>query len=296
MIARPSASDPTHAEKDPVCGMTVDRASAKAKREHEGRTYYFCNPRCAEKFDADPAKYTGPSSTANSRKSEAAGRTNAALFTCPMHPEIREHGPGSCPKCGMALESIDPAPALNTEYVCPMHPEIVRKERGSCPICGMALEPRVASAVEEENPELAEMSRRFWISLPLATVLFVVAMSEMIPGRPIHAAVGEGRMPWLQMALATPVVFWGGWPFFVRGWMSVARRNLNMFTLIALGTGVAYGYSVFSVLLPDRLPHGFRGHGRVDVYFEAAAVITVLVLLGQVLGLFFAAAATSGSA
>jgi Cu+-exporting ATPase len=167
-----------------------------------------------------------------------------------------------------------------------MHPEVQKEGPGSCPICGMALEPLVASSNGEANAELAEMSRRFWLSLPLAAVLFVIAMAEMLPGRPIHAAVGEARMPWLQMALATPVVLWGGWPFFVRGWMSIVRRTLNMFTLITLGTGAAYAYSVFAVLLPDMLPHGFRAHGGgIDVYFEAAAVITVLVLLGQVLEL-----------
>jgi Cu+-exporting ATPase len=150
----------------------------------------------------------------------------------------------------------------------------------------MALDPLDVSSNEEANAELAEMSWRFWLSLPLATMLFVVAMAEMLPGRPIHAAIGEGLMPWLQMSLATPVVLWGAWPFFVRGWMSIVQRALNMFTLIALGTGAAYAYSVFAVLLPDMLPHGFRAHGGgVDVYFEAAAVITVLVLLGQVLEL-----------
>ena len=233
--------------KDPVCGMSVSPENAKHVHEHAGTKFFFCCARCVEKFKAEPARYLD-----EKPKNEAP------------YPSA--------------------APAHAAEYTCPMHPEIVRSEPGSCPICGMALEPSVPSD-DAPNPELVDMSRRFWISLPLAVVLLVAAMSEMLPGRPIHAAVGEARMPWVQLALATPVVLWGGWPFFVRGWASIVHRSLNMFTLIAVGTGVAYVFSVFAVLFSQMLPHGFHSHGGVHLYFEAAAVITALVLLGQVLEL-----------
>lgn len=207
--------------------------------------------------------------------------------TCPMHPEVRQRGPGSCPKCGMALEPVAmgvPTPA-RVEYVCPMHPEVVRQEPGSCPICGMALELRTVTAAEETNPELRDMSRRFWVSVVLTAPVFLVAMSEMIPGAPIHHALGGRMVTWLQLILATPVVLWGGWPFFERGWLSIVRRSLNMFTLIAIGVGVAYVYSLVAALFPGLLPDAFRSHGVAPVYFESAAVITTLVLLGQVLEL-----------
>jgi Cu+-exporting ATPase len=234
-------------EKDPVCGMNVSPDTAKHVHEHAGQPFFFCSARCLEKFKASPEQYRGPK-----------------------------------PKPAAAITPPSPNAA---EYTCPMHPEIVRNGPGSCPICGMALEPRFASAEEVANPELVDMSRRFWISLPLAAILLVLAMSEMIPGRPLHMTIGEAHMPWVQLTLATPVVLWGGWPFFVRGWSSLVRRSLNMFTLIAVGTGVAYAFSLFAVLLPEKLPPGFRRHGGVDLYFEAAAVITTLVLLGQVLEL-----------
>ncbi|HTU57361.1 MAG TPA: heavy metal-binding domain-containing protein, partial [Polyangiales bacterium] len=163
-----------------------------------------------------------------------------------------------------------------------MHQEIVRSEPGACPICGMALEPRTVTQ-EEDNSELTLMSRRFWVCLVLTVPVFAVAMSEMIPGQPVHRALGTQAVSWLQLALSTPVVLWGGWPFFERGWHSLVHRSLNMFTLIALGTSAAYGYSVFATLFPEALPHAFASHGAV--YFEAAAVITTLVLLGQVLEL-----------
>ena len=192
--------------------------------------------------------------------------------------------PGPCPSCGMALEPTNIAPTIKTEWVCPMHPEIVRPEPGSCPICGMALEPRTVTAEEEVNPELVDMSRRFWISLGLTVPVFALAMSEMLPGQPVQHALPARLLSWLQLALATPVVLWGGWPFFERGWQSVVNRSLNMFSLIALGTGTAYLYSITAALFPGMFPDSFRGHGgAVEVYFEAAAVITTLVLLGQVL-------------
>lgn len=271
------------AATDPVCGMSVSRETAKHVHEHAGTKFSFCSARCLEKFKAAPAQYLAAASK-HEVPSGTASKLDTAEYTCPMHPEVRQRGPGACPKCGMALEPVHPVALPRTEYVCPMHPQIVRSEPGACPICGMALEPRVASG-DEPNPELVDMSRRFWISLPLAVVLLVLAMSEMIPGRPVHMAIGDARMPWLQLVLATPVVLWGGWPFFVRGWASLVHRSLNMFTLIAVGTGVAYAFSLFAVLFPERLPHGFQSHGGVHLYFEAAAVITTLVLLGQVLEL-----------
>ena len=208
----------------------------------------------------------------------------SATWTCPMHPEVQSDKAGSCPKCGMALERAD-VPVRKTQYTCPMHPEIVRAHPGSCPICGMALEPVVASA-EEDTGELDDMSRRFWISAVLTLPLFVYAMGEMIPGNPLEHLLPGVWAQWVQLVLATPVVLWGGWPFFVRGWNSVRTMNLNMFTLIALGVGVAFVFSLVAVVAPGLFPPAFWNHsGAVAVYFEAAAVITTLVLLGQVLEL-----------
>src|SRR5713101_5064229 len=170
-------------------------------------------------------------------------------------------------------------------YTCPMHPQIVRSEPGACPICGMALEPRTISAEEEENPELRNMTRRFWVSTVLTLPLLASVMGDMLPGQPLRHLVSPRVAAWAQLVLATPVVLWGGWPFFVRGWQSLVHRSLNMFTLIALGTGLAYAYSVAATLAPGLFPAAFRMHGEVGLYFEAAAVITVLVLLGQVLEL-----------
>ncbi len=210
------------------------------------------------------------------------------MFTCPMHPEIRESQPGACPKCGMALEPVAPsAPATKTEWTCPMHPEIVRDVPGSCPICGMALEPRTIAAEEEENPELIDMTRRFWVSAVLSVPLVIIAMSHYIPGLSvIEHLLSPEVLKWLELILATPVVLWGAWPFFVRGWQSIATWNLNMFTLIGLGVGLAYVYSIVAALFPGIFPKSFRGEGgEVGMYFEAAAVITTLVLVGQVLEL-----------
>ena len=209
------------------------------------------------------------------------------IYTCPMHPEIRQEGPGSCPKCGMALEPADiPAPGTKIEYTCPMHPDIVRDEPGNCPICGMALEPRTVTLDEGETPELRDMTRRFWIGVLLTVPLIFVAMGRHVPGAPFDELASSRALNWLELLLATPVVLWGGWPFFERGWQSLVNRSLNMFTLIALGVGVAYGYSAVAVLFPTLFPAAFRdAHGEVAVYFEAAAVIVTLVLLGQVLEL-----------
>jgi Cu+-exporting ATPase len=207
-------------------------------------------------------------------------------YVCPMCPEVREDKPVACPKCGMALEPETPlAPATRTEYTCPMHPEVVRTEPGSCPICGMALEPRTAVMEDEENPELVSMTRRFWIGLALTLPVFALGMSGMLPGNPLHRLLSMRALGWIELILATPVVLWCGWPFFQRGWSSIVNRSLNMFTLIAIGTGTAYLYSVIAVLFPGIFPESFRTMGQVPVYFEAAATITTLVLLGQVLEL-----------
>ena len=209
------------------------------------------------------------------------------IYTCPMHPEIQEPRPGNCPKCGMTLQSIIASIALKkTEYICPMHPEIVRNEPGNCPICGMELEPRAIASVEEEDTRLVDMSRRFWVSTILAIPVFVSAMAPEFWPEVAAKIVQPHVRQWIEMILATPVVLWGGWSFFTRGWISVVTRNLNMFTLIGLGIGVAWGYSVIAVILPGIFSDSVKNEMEViPVYFEAAAVITALVLLGQVLEL-----------
>ncbi len=234
---------------DPVCGMTVDPHNAKHQASHHGHPYYFCSAGCKTKFTANPAKYLG--------KREAEPVVEGAIYTCPMHPEIRQLGPGACP------------------------------------ICGMALEPEIATADSGPNPELADMTRRFWIALVLTLPVFTLEMGAHIVGG--HGFVDAKLSSYIQFAFATPVVLWAGWPFFVRGYQSLLTRNLNMFTLIGMGTGVAYVYSLFATFAPGIFPHAFRGHdGTPAVYFEAAAVITVLVLVGQVLELR-ARDATSGA-
>lgn len=304
--------------KDPVCGMNVDPGRAAATYEYEGRKYYFCNPRCQEKFHATPLKYLaappsahglhsigGPAPSApvmvsispgparpfaNQVSAPPAGAPAASrkeIFTCPMDPEVQQPKAGPCPKCGMALEPMSGLGAVvKSKYVCPMHAEIIRDEPGSCPICGMALEARTVTVVEEVNPELVSMTRRFWVSVALSVPVLFLGMSTIIPGQPIQQMLSPRLLIMIQLALATPVVLWGGWPFFQRGWASLVNRSLNMFTLIATGTGTAYVYSLVAALAPGIFPESFRGPGgEVEVYFEAAAVITTLVLLGQVLEL-----------
>ncbi len=278
--------------------MTVAPASARGSVEHAGKTYYFCSPHCVEKFRAQPDRYLSaakpathahvvsimPAATPPPPAREETGA--AELYTCPMHPEVREPANRPCPKCGMALEPLTVTVAARVEYTCPMHPEIVRTGPGSCPICGMALEPRTISAAEELNPELVDMTRRFWIGTALGAPLLVQAMGEMIPGSPLSHMLPGTLRNWIQFALATPVVLWCGWPLLERGGQSLRNRSLNMFTLIALGVGAAYGFSVVATLFPGLIPASFQGHGgAAPVYFEAAAAITVLVLLGQVLEL-----------
>ncbi|MFL5215622.1 MAG: heavy metal translocating P-type ATPase [Microvirga sp.] len=241
-----------HRMKDPVCGMSVDPHTAKHRAEHGGRPYYFCSAGCRTKFLADPARYLDPAAAA-----KAEPVAEGTVYTCPMHPEIRQVGPGACP------------------------------------ICGMALEPVLVSLEAAPNHELIDMTRRFWIGLSLAAPVVALEMGGHLTG--LDGIVPRQTSNWLQLVLATPVVLWAGWPFFVRGWQSLVTRNLNMFTLIAIGTGVAWLYSIVATLAPGAFPAAFRSHdGAVPVYFEAAAVITVLVLLGQVLELR-AREATSGA-
>ena len=238
-----SAQVGAHAVKDPVCGMDVDPHTAKFHAEHEGHPYYFCSAGCRTKFLADPARYIDKKKTAS-----AEPVPEGTIYTCPMHPEIRQVGPGSCP------------------------------------ICGMALEPVLVSLEAGPNEELQEMTRRFWIGVLLTIPVFFLEMGGHLTG--LTERLGQQNSNWIQLLLATPVVLWAGWPFFERGWQSLVTRNLNMFTLIAMGTGVAWVYSVVATIFPDIFPHEVRGHSEaVPVYFEAAAVITVLVLLGQVLEL-----------
>jgi Cu+-exporting ATPase len=233
---------------DPVCGMTVSIDETTPSLEHEGRQYYFCRPQCLARFRENPQQFISGSAK----------------------PSVHEH---------------EPISQGRVEYTCPMHPEIVRDRPGSCPICGMALEPKTVSATDDANPELEDMARRFWVSVILTVPLLAIAMSDLIPGQPLENILSMKTAGWIEMALATPVVVWGGAPFFARAWQSVVTRNLNMFTLIGLGVGVAYVYSVVAQLFPQVFPASFREDGAVPVYFEAAAAITTLVLLGQVLEL-----------
>jgi P-type Cu+ transporter len=231
--------------KDPVCGMDVDPRWSKHSATYDSRDFHFCSAGCKGKFEANPARYV-----ADAGKPAAAPVATGTIYTCPMHPQIRQVGPGNCP------------------------------------ICGMALEPVTATAESGENHELADMSRRFWIGLVLTLPVFFLEMGSHIPALGLHELVPPRVSIWIQFVLSTPVVLWAGWPFFERAWASVVHRSLNMFSLIALGTGAAYLYSLAATLAPDLFPAGFRGMGgTVAVYFEAAAVITVLVLLGQVLEL-----------
>jgi P-type Cu+ transporter len=273
---------------DPVCAMTISKDDAAGSSEYGGTTYYFCNPSCKTKFDANPNAYTGGKRP--EPKPAPAGSTHVpsgTMYVCPMDPEVRQDKPGACPKCGMALEpETITALATKTEWTCPMHPEIVRDAPGSCPICGMALEPRTIT-IEEENPELKDMTRRFWISSTLTVPLVILAMLRHLPAA--HELLGHTLLqwgPWIELALATPVVLWGGWPFFERAWQSLVNRHLNMFTLIGLGVAVAFLYSIFATIAPNVFPASFRDEmGHVGVYYEAAAAIVALVLLGQVMEL-----------
>ena len=306
--------------RDPVCGMSVDPATATASAEYEGRTYYFCCGGCREKFLAEPARFVGADPQGAAPASGRVAHSHAGGGH--SHGETISVAPAKDPVCGMSVDPatakheadhagaayyfcsarcqekfvaepekyLAPQPAKPAEaapgviYTCPMHPQIRRTEPGSCPICGMALEPETPTLETGPSPELVDMTRRFWIGLALAVPVVALEMAGHLPG--VHALVGPQTSNWIQFALATPVVLWAGWPFFERGWASIRTRNLNMFTLIAMGTGVAWVYSVIATFAPGVFPPAFRGaDGAVPVYFEAGAVITVLVLLGQVLEL-----------
>jgi len=257
------ATSGTAQARDLVCGMTVDPAKTPHKIVHAGETYYFCSAGCVKKFQADPQKYI------------AASRA-------PQEPTVVQLTPlGAAPAKPSHAQTSD-----GRIYTCPMHPEVQQVGPGSCPKCGMALEPLEITGGEEDTSELDDMRRRFWVSLVLTIPVFVIAMAEMIPGQPLAHLLSPQASAWLQLVLATPVVLWGGWPFFVRGVRSLVTRQLNMFTLIALGTGTAYVESLAATLAPEWFPDSFRGHmGQVPTYFESAAVIITLVLFGQVLEL-----------
>jgi Cu+-exporting ATPase len=297
----PAATAPAVTAIDPVCGMTVDAANPRGgSHAHGGADYHFCCNGCRTKFAADPAKYLDPSYTPGGMTPDLVGIGPAAapvskpsgalgFYTCPMCPEVKETENVPCPSCGMALEPpLRLAPAVRTRYTCPMHPEVLEDGPGACPLCGMALEPTTVAAGPEANPELADLTNRFFIALALSLPVFALGMLEMWPHNfVVRRILGPGVTPWIGFLLSTPVVLWAGAPFFRRAWASVVNRRLNMFTLIGLGTGIAYLYSVVAAFAPGLFPTSLRtGHaGTVPVYFEAAAVIITLVLLGQVLEL-----------
>ena len=253
--------------KDPVCHMVVDPASAADSVEHEGRTYHFCSKHCAQKFRAAPDQFT-------TVRDAGPARVLPTLTVIQPPTAASQHRAQS-----------SQADLGGAKYTCPMHPEIVRDGPGSCPICGMGLEAMTVSADDEEDDELVDMSRRFWICLIVTAPLVLLSMAEMMPGLVPTTLMRTRSVVWIQFLLAAPVVLWGGLPFFERGWRSVVNRNWNMFTLIALGTGSAFAYQRSGRGSPGVFPDSFRHHGEVEVYFEPAAVIVTLVLLGQVLEL-----------
>jgi Cu+-exporting ATPase len=284
--------------KDPVCGMNVDR-QAQYSSQFDGTKFYFCSEKCFSKFTSSPLSFLKDKSD---KKDDCCGHCDSgdnnkastitevltavdAIYTCPMHTEIEQVGQGSCPKCGMALEPKDiPLAATETKYTCPMHPEIIQDEPGSCPICGMSLEA-MSVEVEEDNHELNDMTKRLKVSAILAIPVFILAMVADLAPSWLPDGLSMKTVQWIEFILATPVVLWGGWPFFVRGIQSIKTMNLNMFTLIGIGISAAWIYSVIAMLFPQVFPPDMMHEGVVPVYFEAAAVITALVLLGQVLEL-----------
>ncbi|MDE3218937.1 MAG: heavy metal translocating P-type ATPase [Nitrospirota bacterium] len=310
---------------DPICGMTVDPATAAGSHDHQGQRFYFCGLSCLERFKADPERALQPRPTGSAAKPT----TRRPLPMMQPAPVVPEAVAAIDPVCGMTVQPstaagsyefqgktyyfcatscltkfrtdplhyltpleqrtprVMPVPSGGVvEYICPMDPEVLETKPGACRICGMALEPKVVSLEDERNPELEDMTRRFWICLGPSLLVMLLAMADMIPGLSLPRAFTGSTRNWVQWLLATPVVLWGGWPFFQRGWTSMVNRAPNMFTLIAIGTGAAYGYSTVATVAPTLLPSSFRLHdGSIAVYFEAAAMITVLVLLGQVLEL-----------
>ncbi len=282
--------------KDPTCGMTVDEATS-LPAERDGQTFYFCSERCRQKFLSAPTNAGhermppggAPLPLAHEHGGGSTARSTAQYF-CPMCPGVESDRPGDCPKCGMALERNPAwvAPASGkTIYTCPMHPEVQQDHPGDCPKCGMTLVLKMptAGADQAEDTELRDMTTRFWIGAAMTLPVFVLAMVHVIPAVARQSWAGSHASRWIQFALTTPVVWWAGWPFFRRGWRSVVTHNLNMFTLIAIGVGTAFIFSAVTMLAPDLFPHSMRHEGKVAIYFEAAAVIVVLVLLGQVLEL-----------
>ena len=290
---------------DPVCGMQVDESAGKPSREFAGKKYFFCSTGCKTKFDASPSVYlnrssaigikppmhkhvhtcqTPSSGSADAKPAAKGAPTPGPSYTCPMHPEIVRDRPGSCPKCGMALVPVVAAVPRAAQYTCPMHPEVLSPKPGNCPICGMALVP-VAGSGEADDSELRDLRRRLWIGTALSIPLVVLAMSPMVG---IHDLFGLQPRPrgWIEFVLGTPVVLWVGWPILQKFWFSLVHRALNMYTLIGLGVGLAYLFSLAAVFFPSMFPSEFREHdGAVGTYFEAAAVIVTLVILGDYLQL-----------
>ena len=300
--------------KDPICGMTVGESSP-LRAGRDGQTYYFCSEHCRKKFveQAKPvgsialepagghshdhgksevrsASHAQPGHSHQEHCAVTVKQSAAAKYFCPMCPDMESDKPGDCPNCGMALErnAAWVAPVSGkTIYTCPMHPEVQQDHPGDCPICGMSLEPMTATVgtEDEENAELRDMTKRFWIGTALTLPVFVLAMAHMVPTLAAQSWGDSHASRWVQFGFTTPVVVWAGWPFFRRGWRSIVTRHLNMFTLIAIGVGAAYIFSAVAMLMPGLFPHAMQHGGKVAIYFEAAAVIVVLVLLGQVLEL-----------
>jgi P-type Cu+ transporter len=290
---------------DPICGMTVDETRAPSARQ-DGQTFYFCSEHCRHEFieQAQPQEHTTEAHKGAEKRPRSShecqeghltmnqshldGHTEppaAPAYFCPMDPEVTSDKPGNCPKCGMALErKTSWTPESKVIYTCPMHPEVQQDHPGNCPICGMALEPRTATTeTDEESSEAKNMTRRFWVALALSIPVLMLGMGHLIPGFHIDHWIAPKLNQWIQFVFATPVVLWCGWPFLVRGVNSIRTWHLNMFTLISLGIGAAYLFSVAAVFAPSSFPASFRANNVVPLYFEAAALITTLVLLGQML-------------
>ncbi len=264
---------------DPVCGMSVDLDTTAHQFIYADQTYGFCCAHCLEKFKADPEQFLHTEQSAN-----AVPTSPDTVYVCPMDPEVRADKPSPCPKCGMALEpEVAPLPTPTVEYVCPMHLEVVTALPGACPSCGMTLEPHAIDVQETPNSELIDMTRRFWIGVGFGFPVFLLAMGDMVVGARMQEVVSRPLSNWLQLIFTTPVVLWAGWPFFERAWASLKNTSANMFTLIAMGVGSAFVYSVAATVNPQWFPEGFQTDHGVPTYFETAVAITVLVLLGQVL-------------
>ena len=263
-------------KKDPICGMEVDEQNAK-KIERDGKTYYFCSNKCRDKFIQNNEN--------SSQRGIKPVSTKGQKYSCPMHPEIMRDKPGDCPKCGMTLTPIQTKGLSSKKqtYTCPMHPEVEQDHPDECPKCGMALEAKIAVSEESgEQKEIKKLARKFWIGLALGLPVFLLALEEMIPALKF-GFISHKLSSWIQLILATPVIFWTGGFFFTRAWKSLVNRSPNMFTLIAMGVGAAYFYSAAAVLFPQIFPESLKMQGKLGLYFEAGVVITVLVIFGQYL-------------